>query len=299
MRIHGWMCVFLVGFFYSSFAWADEIKTVEVWKNLFTLNYGKTIESNTTFLITNEGVVVVDTRVTPAEARKVKEEVRKQTQLPILYVINTHYHGDNVFGNQVFNKDSNTIIAHENVRQALENESGQKHLEFFKTLEIQGIEETVITPPNMTFKEKMHIWVGEYHLELIHMPGHTDGDLVIYIEALKTIIAGDLISNRKIPDMRDAYIENWMKALNYIGDLNAEIYIPGNGEPGGKPILLAMKHYLMYLIQKVKVEIEKGSSLKETQDVVRPFLHKKFKHWKKLEWIDSNIERVYQEFSLK
>ena len=247
MRINGLMCTVLMGFLCSSITWADEITTVEVWRNLFTLNHGKGIESNTTFLITSEGVVVVDTRDTPAEARKVKEEVRKQTQLPILYVINTHYHGDHVFGNQVF-KDSNTIIAHENVRKALENESGKKNLEFFKTLKIPGIEETVITPPNMGFKEKMHIWAGEYHLELIHMPGHTDGDLVIYIEALKTIIAGDLISNRKIPDMKDAYIEDWMKALNYIGDLNAEIYIPGHGEPGGKPILLAMKHYMICLL---------------------------------------------------
>jgi len=298
MRINGWLFAVLMGFLYSSIAWADEIKSVEVWRNLFTLNHGQSTDSNTTFLITGEGVVVVDTRVTPNEARKVKEAIRKQTQLPVLYAINTHYHGDHVFGNQVF-KDSHTIIAHENVRKFLANESGEKYLNLFKTRKIPGAEETVITPPNMTFKEKMHIWVGEYHLELIHMPGHTDGDLVIYIEALKTIIAGDLISNRKIPDMSDAYIEDWMNALNYIGDLNAEIYIPGHGEPGGKPILLAMKHYMMYLIQKVKGEIENGSSLKETQDAVRPVLQKKFKEWKKLEWIDNNIERVYQEFSLK
>ena len=299
MRINGWICAVSIGFLCSSMAcWADEIQTVEVWRNLFTLNYGQGIESNTTFLITGEGVVVVDTRVTPAEARKVKEAIRKQTQLPILYTINTHYHGDHIFGNQTF-KDSHTIIAHENVRKALENESGQKHLNFFKTRNIPGIEETVVTPPNMVFKEKMHIWAGEYHLELIHMPGHTDGDLVIYIEALKTIIAGDLISNRKIPDMRDANIEDWMKALNYMGDLNAEIYIPGHGESGGKPILLAMKHYLMYLREKVKVQIEEGSSLEETQDAVKPILKKKFKNWKKLEWLDSNIERVYREFSLK
>tara|TARA_Y100001960_G_C14728633_1_gene856255 strand:+ start:710 stop:1555 length:846 start_codon:yes stop_codon:yes gene_type:complete len=278
--------------------WADEIKTVEVWRNLFTLNHGKGTQSNTTFLITGEGVVVVDTQVTPYEARKVKAAVRKQTQLPILYTINTHFHGDHVFGNQVF-KDSHAIIAHENVRKALENESGKKHLDFFKSLKLPGMEETVVTLPNMIFKEKMHIWAGEYHLELIHMPGHTDGDLFIYIEALKTIIAGDLISNRKIPDMSDANIEDWMKALNYIGDLNAEIYIPGHGEPGGKPILLAMKHYLMYLIQKVRGEIENGSSLTETQDAVRPVLKKKFKNWKKLEWIDSNIERAYRELSLK
>ena len=298
MRINGLMCTVLMGFLCSSIAWADEITTVEVWRNLFTLNHGKGIESNTTFLITSEGVVVVDTRDTPAEARKVKEEVRKQTQLPILYTINTHYHGDHSFGNQVF-KDTHTIIAHENVRKALEGESGQTHLEVFKSFKIPGMDETVITPPNVIFKEKMHVYAGEYHLELIHAPGHTDGDLFIYIEALKTIIAGDLITTGKIPYMGDAYIEDWIKALNYIGDLDAEIYIPGHGNPGGKPLLIAMKHYLIDLRRLVTFQIDEGRSLKETQDAVRPVLEKKFRQWKKLEWLDGNIERAYMEFSMK
>jgi cyclase len=299
MRANGlkWLVFVLAGLFFSGIAWAEESKTVEVWKNLFTLTHGKGVDSNTTFLISKEGVIVVDTRVTPAEARKVKEEVRKQTDLPILYTINTHYHGDHSFGNQVF-KDNHTIIAHENVRKALEGESGQEHLAFFKTFKIPGMDETVITPPNVIFKEKMHIYAGEYHLQLIHMPGHTDGDLFIYIETLKTIIAGDLIFNGKIPYMGDAYVDDWIKALIYMGDLDAEIYIPGHGDPGGKPILIAMKHYLIDLRRMVKLQIEKGSSLKETQDAVRPVLKEKFKSWKQLEWIDGNIKRAYMEFSI-
>ncbi|MBT6718589.1 MAG: MBL fold metallo-hydrolase [Nitrospina sp.] len=296
--MRGLMWVVLMVLLSSGAAWAEKAKTVEVWKNLFTLTHGEGIDSNTTFLITKEGVIVVDTRVTPAEARLVKEEVRIQAQQPILYTINTHYHGDHTFGNQVF-KDTHTIIAHENVRKALEYESGKEHLEFFKTLKIPGMEETVVTPPNMVFKEKMHVWAGEYHLQLIHMPGHTDGDLFIYIEALKTIIAGDLIFNGKIPYMGDAYVDDWIKALDYIGDLDAEIYIPGHGDPGGKPVLIAMRHYLIDLRRRVKVQIEEGSSLKETQDVVRPILQEKYKNWKKLEWLDANIERAYKEFSVK
>jgi cyclase len=298
MRELKWVGVFLAGLIWASVAWAEKPKTVEVWKNLFTLTHGEGIDSNTTFLITNEGVIMVDTRVTPAEAKKVKEEVRKQTQQPILYTVNTHYHGDHSFGNQVF-KDTHTIIAHENVRKALEGELGQTHLEVFKSFKVPGMDETVITPPNMIFKEKMHIYAGEYHLELIHAPGHTDGDLFIYIEALKTIIAGDLITTGKIPYMGDAYIEDWIKALNYIGDLDAEIYIPGHGNPGGKPILIAMKHYLIDLRRLVTYQIGEGRSLKETQDAVRPVLEKKFRKWKKLEWLDGNIERAYMEFSMK
>ncbi len=277
---------------------AEGFKTVEVWKNLFTVVNGDGIDSNTTFLITRDGVIVVDTRVTPNEAKKVLAEIRKRTDLPILYTINTHYHGDHTFGNQVFT-DSRAIIAHENVLKSLTGASGKDHLEFFKTMDVPGMEDTVLTPPNMVFKKKMQIIVGGYHLELIHVRGHTDGDLFIYIEELKTLITGDLIFNGKVPYMGDAYLEEWISALNVLSDLDAEIYIPGHGEPGGKPVLIAMKHYLLNLKGMVKNQLEKGLSLKETQDAVRPKLLEKYKTLKNLEWLDKNIERAYLEYSLK
>ncbi len=276
---------------------AEGSKTVEVWKNLFTVVNGEGIDSNTTFLITRDGVVVVDTRVTPKEAEKVLAEIRKRTDLPILYTINTHYHGDHTFGNQIF-KDSRAIIAHENVRRSLMGSSGKEHLDFFKTMNIPGMDETVITPPNMIFKERMEIFVGGYNLQLIHVRGHTDGDLFIYIEELKTLITSDLVFNGKIPYMGDAYIEDWISAMNKLGNLDAEIYIPGHGEPGGKPVFLAMKHYLFNLKGMVLKQLGEGKSLKETQDAVRPVLMEKYKGWKNLNWLDANIERAYHEYSL-
>ena len=277
---------------------AEGSKTIEVWKNLFTVVNGDGVDSNTTFLITSEGVVVIDTRVTPQEAGKVLAEIRKRTDLPILYTINTHYHGDHTFGNQVF-KDSRAIIAHENVRKSLMGSSGKDHLDFFKTMKIPGMDETTITPPNMIFKERMEIFVGGYHLRLIHVRGHTDGDLFIYIKELRTLITGDLVFNGKIPYMGDAYIEDWISALTYLGDLDAEIYIPGHGNPGGKPVYLAMKDYMLNLKGMVLKQLEQGKSLKETQDVVRPALKKKYNDRKNLDWLDANIERTYLEYSLK
>jgi cyclase len=99
----------LVGIETSTFA--GESKTVKVLKNVYTIIDGDGVDSNTTFIITTQGVIVIDTRPTPIEARKVLEEIRKLTDLPIVYTINTHYHGDHTFGNQVF-KNSKTIIAH-------------------------------------------------------------------------------------------------------------------------------------------------------------------------------------------
>ena len=131
---------------------AEGLKTVEVWKNLFTVVNGDGVDSNTIFLITRDGVVVVDTRVTPNEAEKVLVEIRKQTNLAIVYTINTHYHGDHTFGNQIF-QSSGPIIAHENVRRSLSGDSGKDHLESFKSRNIHELDKTVVTPPNMVFKD--------------------------------------------------------------------------------------------------------------------------------------------------
>ena len=277
---------------------AEGLKTVEVWKNLFTVTNGETVDSNTTFLITRDGVVVVDTRVTPNEAKQVLAEIRKRTDLPILYTINTHYHGDHTFGNQVF-EGKGPIIAHESVRRNLFGASGNDHLEYFKSENIPGMDETVVTLPNLVFKEEMEIFVGGYSLRLMHVRGHTDGDVYIYIEQLKTLITGDLVSYKKIPSLKDAYVEEWIAAMDLLGDFDAEIYIPGHGEPGGKPVLIAMKHYLLKLKEMILKQLEKGKSLKETQAVIRPVLAEKYKSWKNLKWLDANIERAYLEYSLK
>ena len=288
----------LILIFQGASAFADGAKTIEVLKNVYTIVNGDGVDSNTTFIITQEGVIVIDTRPTPVEAKKVMQEIRKRTDLPIVYTINTHYHGDHTFGNQVF-RDSKTIIAHKNVRKTL-IESGQEHLTFFKTFNLPGMDEVVVTLPNVVYETKMDIWLGEYHLELLYRGrGHTDGDTIVYIPHLHTVIAGDLVFNKKIPYMGDAYIDEWIKTLDYIEDLKNETVIPGHGEVGGRPSVIAMKHYLLNLKRMVLEQLKKGKSLKETQDAVEPVLKEKYKDWKKLDWIAANIERAWLEYSVK
>ena len=277
---------------------ADKAKTIKVLKNVYTITSGDGIDSNTTFIITKEGVIVIDTRPTPAEARKVLAEIRKLTALPIVYTINTHYHGDHTFGNQVF-KNSKTIIAHKNVRNKL-IESGQKHLSLFKTFGLPGIDEVEITPPNIIYEKEMEIWLGGYRLQLLyHGKGHTDGDTIIYIDQLRTVITGDLVFNKKIPYMADSYIDDWIGSLKYIELLKNETVIPGHGPIGERTTIISMKHYLMNLKELVLAQLKDKKTLKETQEIVEPILRKKYKDWEDLDWIKDNIERAWLEYSSK
>ena len=277
---------------------ADEAKTIKVLENVYTITAGDGVDSNTTFIITKEGVIVIDTRPTPTEARKVLAEIRRLTALPIVYTINTHYHGDHTFGNQVF-KNSKTIIAHKNVRNKL-IESGQKHLSLFKTFGLPGIDEVEITPPNIIYEKEMEVWLGGYRLQLLyHGKGHTDGDTIIYIDQLRTVITGDLVFNKKIPYMADSYIDDWIGSLKYIELLKNETVIPGHGPIGERTTIIAMKHYLMNLKELVLAQLKDNKTLKETQEIVEPILRKKYKDWKELDWIKGNIERAWLEYSSK
>ncbi|SVA87319.1 uncharacterized protein METZ01_LOCUS140173 [marine metagenome] len=286
----------LVGVKTSTFA--GETKTVNVLKSVYTMIDTDGEDSNTTFIITTEGVIIIDTRPTPTEARKVLKEIRKLTDLPIVYTINTHYHGDHTFGNQIF-KSSKSIIAHKNVRDTL-IKSGQDHLSLFKTFGLPGMDEVEVTPPNIVYEKGMEIWLGEYRLQLLyHGKGHTNGDTIIFLDKLRTVITGDLVFNKKIPYMADAYIDEWIESLKYIQFLKNETVIPGHGPIGGRPTVIAMKHYLIDLKERVLEQLKDKKSLEETQNAVEPILRKKYKDWKKLDWIKGNIERAWLEYSSK
>ncbi|MGV7220880.1 MAG: MBL fold metallo-hydrolase [Nitrospinales bacterium] len=291
------LSVFLINLLCATYASSHDSKTVFIQKGIYAIVDKDGSESNSTIILTSKGVIVVDTRPTPIEANKVMAEIRKHTELPIIFTINTHFHGDHTFGNQVFD-ESISIIAHKNVRKALISKFGAQHLELFKTFGIPGMDEVRITPPNLVYEKSMNIDLGGFHLELIHSgKGHTDGDTYIYMNSMRTIITGDLVMNKKIPFMGHAYINEWISSLVKMENLDAEIIIPGHGPVGGKPIVTQMKHYLMKLKDLVIRQIEDGKSLKETQDFVRPILEKKYKGWKKLEWLEDNIERAFFEFS--
>lgn len=277
-----------------------EPKWVKVLENIYTMINGEGMDSNSTAVITKEGVVLIDTRITPGEAQKVLSAIREKTNQPVRYIINSHFHGDMTFGNQVF-KDTATIIGHKNIRRSLGDENGPRHLNFFKNiLKLPELNEVKITLPHVVYEDKMELVVGGVRFQLMHVGrGHTDGDTVVFLQELRTLIVGGLVSNGKFPFLGDAYIDDWIDSLTKLDELNVEVIIPGRGEPGGKPLLMQMKHYLMILRNNVELQLALKKNLLETKNAVRPILLEKYPGWDSQELIDGNIERAYKEYSAK
>lgn len=289
--------VLLVLMLWISSTASAEPKMVRVFENVYTLLHGAGMDSNSTAIITKEGVIVVDTQVSPAEAKKLLSAIRERTDQPVRFVINTHFHGDYTFGNQVF-RDTATIIAHKNLRRSLGDKSGLNHLTAFKAFNLPGLDEVKITVPNLVYEGSMELVLGGVRLQLLHLgQGHTDGDTAIFLPELRALIAGGLVYNQRIPYLGDAYIEDSIAFLSKLEELDAEIVIPGSGDIGGKPILIHMKHYLLTLRNNVQDQLEQKKTLQETKNAVRPILKEKYPDWERQELVDGNIERAYREYS--
>ncbi|MEE8128309.1 MAG: MBL fold metallo-hydrolase [Nitrospinaceae bacterium] len=264
---------------------AQEARLTEALPNIYCMVDLTGNGANAAFITTKEGVIVIDTRGSKQEAAQVLKAIRKMTNQPVVYVVNSHFHKENISGNGVF-KSARTIIA-------------QKRAQAMTVLEAER-EKRKVTPANLSFKKKLELKLGKYHLKLIHPgPAHTDGDLYIYIPKWRIIITGGMVSNRIIPFLGDSNIESWINALVELEDLDAEVIVPGHGPVGGKPIVTRMKHYLMELKRFVNNALDDRINLPGTITLVKEKLKAKYSKWKHFDRIDENIVRAYVEYSAK
>jgi len=285
---------FIITFISNSFA---EIKTQRVFKNIFVSIAKDEKSYNTTFIITPKGVIVIDPGGTPKHGKEVFEAIRKHTDLPIKAVINTSHLGKAVFANQVF-QDADLIIGHKNTQKFLGGKKGEQHLEATKKRSrTSDWDKVKLFPPNFTYKNEIDFFYGGFLLEAKHAdPSLTYGDTFIFLPEHRAIITGGLALNNEFPDLSFSLIDNWIKNLSWMEDLDVEIVIPGSGEIGFKPLIIQMRHYFIDLKYYVTKMIEKGKTLDEIVPEVQAALKGKYGHWKRNELLEQNIRKAYDEY---
>ncbi len=213
--------------------------------------------------IGDDGVLVIDAKMNEESVKQTLAEIKKVTDKPIKYLVNTHSDGDHVYGNRFF-PESVTIVAHENCRE-----------EFFhprrdgKPSEWNNPE---LAPfiPSVTYHDKMDIYMGSKKVELRYFGvGHTTGDTVVYFPEEKTAFLGDQIFMGR-PQLIHSYKGGnsfgHVKALTKLMEtLDAEKFCSGHSDPIDRS---TVKHHIeeMKNIQaKVKSLVEQGKSLEEVK----------------------------------
>jgi cyclase len=209
--------------------------------------------ANSGVVVGKDAVLVVDTLISVKEAEKLLADIRKVTNKPIKYVVNTHYHLDHAWGNKVFVREGAVIIAHENSRLAgPRSEYGLKHYQQFG-LTAADMEGTDLSFPTVTFKDEMRIDLGEVMVDLAY-PGvtHTDGSISAYVSPEQTIFLGDILFTKYHPYLGEGDIPSWIKVLSKLERGPAKVIIPGHGPVSTVADIKNMEAYLKVFDRKAK-----------------------------------------------
>ena len=253
-------------------------------------------DPNVGAIVGPEFVIAVDARATPAHARVWLDDLRRLTDLPVRYLVLTHYHAVRVLGASAFQAES--VVAHEGTRRWI-LERGEADFEsetrrfprLFRDVEsIPGL-----THPNVSFADRLRIDLGGRAVELLHLGrGHTAGDAAVWIPEERLLFAGDLVEARAAPYMGDAFVEEWSTTtLDRVEALGAERIVPGRGPAAGAEAIGETRDYLRTLWDTVRAG---HPDLKAAFDAARAALEPRFGDW----WIFEhclpfNVARAWDE----
>ncbi len=169
--------------------------------------------------------VVVDTLALPDETLSMRDFIERELDIPVRYVINTHYHADHTWGNCFF--PGATIIAHARGRQLLE-EKGIPSLEAARK-QNAALRQVKIVLPHMTFENgSMTLKVGKKNLVLSPAAGHSGDGISVLVEEDRVLFAGDAFM--PLPYLVDGDIDDLVASIKKIGRMGLENIIQGHGD---------------------------------------------------------------------
>lgn len=207
--------------------------------------------SNAGFVVTSEGVVVIDALGSPALARELLAAIRQVTDQPVRYVIVTHYHADHIYGLQVFQAQGATVIAHRLGLEYLNSETAQQRLVASRDELAPWIDaQTRLVHADRWLDADTVLELGGERFHLRHVgPAHTREDLAVYAERAQVLYAGDLVFRGRVPYVGQADSRSWIAALEGLITLAPQVIVPGHGPVSREPLadLKLTRDYLTYL----------------------------------------------------
>jgi cyclase len=213
------------------------------------------------FVVTSEGVVMIDSPQKPSDALKLKAEIAKHGELR--YIINTEPHGDHWTGNAYFDVP---VIAHEGVRQRILDTDLAEHVARVAGMgpdEPALLENYSPNVPVVTFKNGMTLHLGDHTFQLVHMPGHTLYQAAISIKEEGVVFTSDNIFHKVQTYIQEANPDQWLRALESLRVLDEEIFVPGHGALCDKGYLDEQGDYIMEWKEYARSSVERGMTRDE------------------------------------
>ena len=244
-----------------------QLQTKKLAPGVYALLSNKPPVDNSGFIVGERGVLVIDAHINGAMAQQIQDAVRRVTDKPILYLVNTNYHGDHTFGNYAFPAQTK-IIAHHKTAEAMRDfEEERKNLLPTVNGNAAIFDGVRLRLPYVTFKETLTLDLGGRSVELHHFGhGNTPGDTVVYEPKAKVAWTGNLLLGEKtIPWAIEGNVQAYRDTINRMAKaLDIQTIIPGHVLISDRSLLDTYARYLNEHIEAVRDAIEEGKSLDET-----------------------------------
>jgi cyclase len=266
------------------------------------------LSGNSVAILSDDGVLVFDSNGTPETAATVLAEIRKLTDKPVRYLVNSHWHWDHWGGNQIYLAafPGLQIITHEKTRELMLNveprwnDKGLKEdlPQFLDGFEkqiaaakaknapperIKAAEERLAadrnflaqkqslhkTYPNVTFSGSMTILLGGREIQVLHANAITTGDTYLYLPKEKVLVTGDILLSPYPFAIGGTYPEEWLKTLQKFAAMEPAVIVPGHGNAETNTDFLRGNIDLFQAVmQQVKDDKAKGMSVEQAAEAI-------------------------------
>ena len=207
--------------------------------------------SNAGFVITDEGVVVVDALGTPVLGEALLDAIRRVTPKPIKKIVVTHYHADHFYGLAALKADGAEVWAQERAREYLDGGEAQRRLEQRSRDLFPWVPaDMAIVRPDHWIGEHAAFTLGHERFEIEHMgPAHSPEDVIIVVPEEGVVFVGDVLFAGRIPFVGQADSRRWLERIDALMKLEPRVMITGHGEVSRDPArdLALTRDYLFFL----------------------------------------------------
>ena len=225
--------------------------------------------NNLSFIITDDGVLVVNAGDNYLLAQSLHEEIKKHTKQPVKYVVLENSQGHAMLGSKYWKEQGATIIANRATAAYMEK-TGYDALAVMRARARDKAFKTEFVMPDKIYDDKLDLKMGSWNMQILHLgSSHSHGDTMVWLPEKKLVIAGDTAFHiRMLPIFEDTDTAKWIDTWDKFEALGAEIVIPGHGGPTDMATVRKWtRDYLVHLRTRVAEVIKVGGSLDDAYQI--------------------------------